>query len=125
MPLVPFITRTKPYISFIIFYKSIMTMEVCLRIIAVTLILFLCFLTIHLNLCTAESDVCCFESERHALLSFKKDVEDPSNRLTSWAATADVDCCQWVGVVCHNVTGHVLLLHLKTLLPWVCLFRPP
>ncbi|KAK4559573.1 hypothetical protein RGQ29_008696 [Quercus rubra] len=82
------------------------------RIIAVTLTLLLCFLT-------ADSEVRCIESERHALLNFKQDLEDPSNRLASWAAAAasDVDCCDWIGVVCHNRTGHVLQLHLRTFHP--------
>ena len=83
------------------------------RIIAVTLTLLLCFLT-------ADSEVRCIESERHALLNFKQDLEDPSNRLASWAAAAaasDVDCCDWIGVICHNRTGHVLQLHLRTFYP--------
>ena len=81
-------------------------------IIAVTLILLLCFLT-------ADSEVHCIESERHALLNFKQDLKDPSNRLASWtaAAASDEDCCDWVGVVCHNRTGHVLQLHLRTFNP--------
>ncbi|KAM3696001.1 hypothetical protein ACJW31_06G004700 [Castanea mollissima] len=81
-------------------------------IIAVTLTLLFCFLT-------ADSEVRCIESERHALLNFKQDLEDPSNRLASWTAAAafDVDCCDWVGVVCHNRTGHVLQLHLTTFYP--------
>ncbi|KAM3696003.1 hypothetical protein ACJW31_06G004900 [Castanea mollissima] len=78
-------------------------------LIAVTLTLLLCFLT-------ADSEVRCIESERHALLNFKQDLEDPSNRLASWtaAAASDEDCCDWVGVVCHNRTGHVLQLNLTT-----------
>ena len=83
------------------------------RIIAVTLTLLLCFLT-------ADSEVRCIESERHALLNFKQDLEDPSNRLASWAAAAaasDVDCCDWIGVICHNRTSHVLQLHLRTFYP--------
>ena len=79
-------------------------------IIAVTLTFFLCFLT-------ADSEVRCIESEQHALLNFKQDLTDPSNRLASWAATSDVDCCHWVGVVCDNRTGHVLELHLRTFYP--------
>ncbi|KAL4618398.1 hypothetical protein ACB092_06G007000 [Castanea dentata] len=81
-------------------------------IIAVTLTLLFCFLT-------ADSEVRCIESERHALLNFKQDLEDPSNRLASWtaAAASDVDCCDWIGVVCDNRTGHVLQLHLATFYP--------
>ncbi|KAL4634627.1 hypothetical protein ACB092_04G213700 [Castanea dentata] len=91
---------------------------------AVTLTLLLCVLTIHHspNFCTAHSDsdseVRCIESERHALLNFKQHLTDPSNRLASWAASAsDVDCCHWVGVVCHNRTGHVLQLRLRSYYP--------
>ncbi|XP_065625422.1 receptor-like protein 31 isoform X2 [Quercus suber] len=80
-------------------------------IIAVTLTLLLCFLT-------ADSEVRCIESERHALLNFKQHLSDPSNRLASWAAAAfDVDCCHWVGVLCHNVTGHVIQLRLRSFPP--------
>ncbi|XP_075671181.1 receptor-like protein EIX2 [Castanea sativa] len=81
-------------------------------IIAVTLTLLFCFLT-------ADSEVRCIESERPALLNFKQDLEDPSNRLASWtaAAASDVDCCDWIGVVCDNRTGHVLQLHLTTFYP--------
>ncbi|KAK4569237.1 hypothetical protein RGQ29_004582, partial [Quercus rubra] len=69
--------------------------------------------------CTAHSDseVRCVESEQHALLNFKQNLTDPSNRLASWAAASDVDCCHWVGVVCDNRTGHVLQLHLRSHYP--------
>ena len=87
----------------------------------ITLSLLLCLLTIHPpNFCTSHShsEVRCIESERHALLNFKQDLEDPSNRLAFWVATAsDVDCCDWDNVVCHNCTGHVLQLHLKAFYP--------
>ncbi|XP_030930489.1 receptor-like protein EIX1 [Quercus lobata] len=69
------------------------------------------------NFCTAHShfEVRCIENEQHALLNFKHDLLDPSNRLASWVS--DVDCCDWVGVVCHNITGHVLQLHLRSFFP--------
>ncbi|KAK4569236.1 hypothetical protein RGQ29_004581, partial [Quercus rubra] len=59
----------------------------------------------------------CVESEQHALLNFKQNLTDPSNRLASWAAASDVDCCHWVGVVCDNRTGHVLQLRLRSHYP--------
>ena len=84
----------------------------------ITLSLLLCLLTIHPpNFCTSHShsEVRCIEREQHALLNFKQHLIDPSNRLASWAS--DVDCCHQVGVVCHNRTGHVLQLHLRTFYP--------
>ncbi|KAK9209693.1 hypothetical protein WN944_002061 [Citrus x changshan-huyou] len=55
----------------------------------------------------------CIESEREALLKFKRDLKDPSNRLVSWNGAGDgADCCKWSGVVCDNFTGHVLELRL-------------
>ncbi|XP_023879448.1 receptor-like protein EIX1 [Quercus suber] len=91
-------------------------MDLFLRIRAVTLILLLGLLSIasiNPKFSSGESDrVRCIESERQALLKFKQDLKDPLNRLVSWAA--DGDCCQWVGVVCHNVTGHVHELRLRS-----------
>ncbi|XP_059629358.1 receptor-like protein EIX2 [Cornus florida] len=58
--------------------------------------------------------VVCVENERRALLKFKQDLSDPSNRLFSWVADqSGGDCCEWVGVVCNNLTGNVQELHLQ------------
>ncbi|GLT46934.1 hypothetical protein SLA2020_206600 [Shorea laevis] len=51
----------------------------------------------------------CIERKRQALLKLKQDMVDPAGRLASWVAD-DEDCCRWKGVVCNNVTGHVLKL---------------
>ncbi|KAK0601771.1 hypothetical protein LWI29_027277 [Acer saccharum] len=66
---------------------------------------------INFSFCCGNSYVGCIQSERQTLLSFKYDLTDPSNRLASWTGT-DGDCCKWAGVVCNNLTGHVLELHL-------------
>ncbi|CAL8998149.1 unnamed protein product [Prunus brigantina] len=66
--------------------------------------------TISLLLCNANLSAPCKQNERQALLKFKHHLEDPSNRLSSWAGEGD--CCNWTGVVCDNLTGHVLELHL-------------
>ena len=64
---------------------------------------------------TGLSELRCIDTERQALLNFKQHLIDSSNRLSSW--TAHGDCCQWEGVVCHNVTAHVLELHLRPFYP--------
>ncbi|XP_065868271.1 receptor-like protein EIX2 [Euphorbia lathyris] len=56
----------------------------------------------------------CIESEKNALLQFKDGLSDPSNRLSDWVSDGS-DCCSWIGVVCSNVTFHVLELYLRTL----------
>ncbi|XP_065635183.1 receptor-like protein EIX2 isoform X1 [Quercus suber] len=61
------------------------------------------------------SELRCVDTERQALLNFKQHLIDSSNRLSSW--TAHGDCCHWGGVVCHNLTGHVQELHLRTFYP--------
>ncbi|XP_031260167.1 receptor-like protein EIX1 [Pistacia vera] len=66
--------------------------------------------TIKVSFCNGSSFVGCIESEREALLRFKHDLIDPNNRLDSWRG--DGDCCAWPGVVCGNLTGHVLELNL-------------
>ncbi|KAG4380493.1 hypothetical protein GLYMA_16G184200v4 [Glycine max] len=55
----------------------------------------------------------CIPSERETLLKFKNNLIDPSNRLWSWNHN-NTNCCHWYGVLCHNVTSHVLQLHLNT-----------
>ncbi|KAF7820342.1 receptor-like protein EIX2 [Senna tora] len=64
---------------------------------------------------TASSEAACIPSERHALLQLKHHLLDPSNRLASWSSHGD--CCKWTSVVCSNVTGNVLQLHLATFVP--------
>ncbi|KAF2316399.1 hypothetical protein GH714_041740 [Hevea brasiliensis] len=66
-----------------------------------------------LGLCHGSFNAGCIESEREALLQFKHGLKDPSNRLSSW--DRDADCCEWPGVICDNLTNHVLELHLRTL----------
>ena len=86
-------------------------MYASLRLIALTF-------TIFLWLLIADAEIRFIESERHALLNFKQHLIDPSDCLASWYwAAADMDCCHWVGFVCHNVTGHVLQLRLWSFFP--------
>nr|KJB45942.1 hypothetical protein B456_007G339300 [Gossypium raimondii] len=79
--------------------------------VAITLFPFLlAIVAICFSFCDANSNVLCIESERNALLKFKNDLVDPSNRFASWVEGGD--CCKWLGVVCHNSTGHINQLHL-------------
>ncbi|GMP48383.1 hypothetical protein CsSME_00015755 [Camellia sinensis var. sinensis] len=70
---------------------------------------FLTFATFHNCFCNGNSNIVCSKTEKQALLKFKQDLKDPSNRLSSWAGD---NCCQWFGVVCNNFTGHVHVIHL-------------
>ncbi|XP_028094598.1 receptor-like protein EIX1 [Camellia sinensis] len=70
---------------------------------------FLTFATFHNCFCNGNSNIVCSKTEKQALLKFKQDLKDPSNRLSSWAGD---NCCQWSGVVCDNFTGHVHEIHL-------------
>ncbi|KAI3748944.1 hypothetical protein L6452_12402 [Arctium lappa] len=64
-------------------------------------------------LCKANSRrVMCDENERVALLQFKHDLIDDTNRLSSWNS-ANIDCCRWAGIVCDNITAHVQEIHLR------------
>ncbi|KAJ4832473.1 hypothetical protein Tsubulata_000012, partial [Turnera subulata] len=65
------------------------------------------------------ANLTCIEKERQALLRFKQDLIDEYGVLSSWGSEEGKrDCCQWRGVGCDNITGHVTLLDLhSTTLP--------
>ncbi|KAH1206857.1 Receptor-like protein EIX2 [Glycine max] len=62
-----------------------------------------------LQVVCAEEEIMCIEREREALLQFKAALVDDYGMLSSWTAS---DCCQWQGIRCTNLTGHVLMLDL-------------
>ncbi|XP_059281001.1 receptor-like protein EIX2 [Lycium ferocissimum] len=79
-----------------------------MKVLAITLWVLLFFI-----LTNTKFVVCvgiCRESEQRALESLKKEVDDPSDLLSSWVVGKD--CCEWEGVVCNNLTRHVIELHI-------------
>ena len=56
-----------------------------------------------------EEDVRCIEREREALLRFKASIVDRYGMLSSWTTP---HCCQWEGIRCSNLSGHILMLDL-------------
>ncbi|KAJ9171064.1 hypothetical protein P3X46_019114 [Hevea brasiliensis] len=80
---------------------------------ALLTISFLWIATISLGICYGNFNSGCSPSEREALLKFQHELIDPLNRLSSWGGKED--CCRWFGVICHNLTGHVIELHLGSL----------
>ena len=86
-------------------------MELYMRGLVVLLLYFLFTTVTKFGFCAGHSPkALCREEEREALLSFKRGIHDPSNRLSSWVSE---ECCNWEGVRCHNTTGHVLKLNLR------------
>ncbi|KAL6320751.1 hypothetical protein AAG906_008751 [Vitis piasezkii] len=72
--------------------KSSSLMELYMRVLVVLLLYSLFTIVTKFSCCDAHS------------------IHDPSNRLSSWA---NVECCNWRGIHCHNTTGHVLKLNLR------------
>ncbi|KAJ7949780.1 Leucine-rich repeat receptor protein kinase [Quillaja saponaria] len=68
---------------------------------------------LNFSLCKGEySKVTCNVNEKQALLKFKKGLFDPTNWLSSWSESNQLDCCSWVGVRCNNNAGRVMELSL-------------
>ncbi|RZB61539.1 Receptor-like protein 43 [Glycine soja] len=70
------------------------------------------FMMMMLQVVCAEEEIMCIEREREALLQFKAALVDDYGMLSSWTTS---DCCQWQGIRCTNLTGHVLMLDLHSL----------
>ncbi|KAG6781641.1 hypothetical protein POTOM_014552 [Populus tomentosa] len=87
-----------------------------MSLIPVNILLLSLLLVVSVSLCFSYGSFTqgCSQIERDALLKFKHDLKDPSNRLASWADFGG-DCCSWRGVICDNVTGHVIELRLRSI----------
>ncbi|XVE75486.1 hypothetical protein DITRI_Ditri12bG0097600 [Diplodiscus trichospermus] len=77
--------------------------------VAITFLMLICLETFKFSFCTRNHNITGIQSERQALLRFKQDLKDPSNRLAAW--TNDGDCCKWDGIICDK-KGHVIQLQL-------------
>ncbi|KAJ9678980.1 hypothetical protein PVL29_021025 [Vitis rotundifolia] len=64
-----------------------------------------CFLFYTISTLSQPNTLLCYQTEKHALLSFKRALYDLAHRLSSWSAQED--CCAWNGVYYHNITGRV------------------
>ncbi|XP_062119825.1 receptor-like protein EIX1 [Humulus lupulus] len=79
-------------------------------------VVFLAQVTVMVNVCSAngdQSNILCHETEKQALLSFKRDLVDDYNKLVSWDVSEEEDCCKWAGISCNTLTGHVSELYLN------------
>ncbi|PON84844.1 LRR domain containing protein [Trema orientale] len=54
----------------------------------------------------------CLESDREALLDFKKGLNDSDSLLSTWRGS---NCCQWWGIRCQSGTGAVTHVDLHNL----------
>ncbi|XP_009786200.2 receptor-like protein EIX2 [Nicotiana sylvestris] len=80
-----------------------------LMVLAITFCFFLFYILTNtkLSICTGI----CRENEQQALENLKKEVFDPTNLPPSWIVGED--CCEGEGVMCHNLTRHVIELHIR------------
>ncbi|KAF8008496.1 hypothetical protein BT93_K2232 [Corymbia citriodora subsp. variegata] len=81
---------------------------------SVKVLVLVCLLLILHNACVClcsnrSLSSVCFEDERDALLQFKQSLLDTSHLLSSWSGE---DCCQWTGVTCDQINGHVVKLQI-------------
>ncbi|KAJ8766102.1 hypothetical protein K2173_020618 [Erythroxylum novogranatense] len=74
------------------------------------LVFLLTSLSVLIKPCIAEGSIRCIDKERIALLAIKKELTDPSGRLSSWESQ---DCCTWFGIKCNNQTGYIIKLNLR------------
>ncbi|XP_039135941.1 receptor-like protein EIX1 isoform X2 [Dioscorea cayenensis subsp. rotundata] len=66
--------------------------------------------------CTSTSNTTtrgCIKTERDALLAFKAQIiYHKAHPISSWGDHTD-NCCQWAGVHCDNISGHVDRINLQ------------
>ncbi|XP_019151862.1 PREDICTED: leucine-rich repeat receptor protein kinase MSP1-like [Ipomoea nil] len=78
-------------------------------------IIFLTFVVMELCICSGSNNTgACREAEKQALLCFKEEAKVS----TDWVYGTDC-CTDWEGVVCDNMTGHVIELRLSEYVEFV------
>ncbi|KAM6547074.1 hypothetical protein CsatB_027810 [Cannabis sativa] len=56
----------------------------------------------------------CKQVEREALLKFKHSLHATNPLLSSWGSEEEKrECCDWIGISCHNKSGHVIKLDIS------------
>ena len=75
---------------------------------SILILVHLCWLSLFMSSFGVWREIVCIPNERETLLKLKHHLKDTSNRLSSWNATVDSNCCHWVGVLCNNITVHVV-----------------
>ncbi|KAG4984120.1 hypothetical protein JHK87_028869 [Glycine soja] len=79
-----------------------------MKLLKFLLLCLLCTILFYSVMCSSK--IHCNEKDMNTLLRFKTGVTDPSGVLSSWFPK--LDCCQWTGVKCDNITGRVTHLNL-------------
>ncbi|KAH0724636.1 hypothetical protein KY290_000421 [Solanum tuberosum] len=80
-----------------------------MKVLAITLCVLLFFISTNTKFVVCVG--ICRENEQRALEILKKEVYDPSDFLSSWVVGND--CCEWEGVVCNNLSRHVIELSIS------------
>jgi Leucine-rich repeat (LRR) protein len=62
---------------------------------------------------TKNGETKCKERERRALLTFKQNLQDKYDMLSTWKDSPNADCCKWNGIQCNSQTGYVQKLDLR------------
>ena len=76
-----------------------------------------CVLTREFGCCWGDSILKkCSPSDLLALDDFKKGLDDPANRLSTWQGS---NCCQWHGISCDNRTGAIISIDLHNSFPLI------
>ena len=63
-----------------------------------------------ITLCCGNATTRCADTDKQTLLKLKNGFINGLNVLSSW--NNDVDCYEWEGISCNNLTGHVTKLDL-------------
>ncbi|XP_022632099.1 receptor-like protein 12 [Vigna radiata var. radiata] len=70
---------------------------------------FMFVVSVVLQVAYGQHHIRCIPKERDALLQFKAAIVDDYGMLSSWTTP---DCCQWEGILCNNLTAHIIRLDL-------------